>query len=66
MVITLTSEKQITSIIRRTIIESVQGVLTDPDYGLQIKDDIARRLKKYSAKTPQKLTSLSNIKKKYL
>ena len=36
------------NLIRRTIIESVQGVLTDPDFGLELRKEIIERLKKYS------------------
>ena len=63
---TLTEEKQISNIIRKTIVESIQGVLTDPDYGLEIREDVVKRLKKYRAKIPPKLTSLNQIKRKYL
>lgn len=66
MATSVIKEKQISNLIRRTIIESVHGVLTDPDYGLEIRDNIARRLKKYSKKAPTGLISFSNIKRKYL
>jgi hypothetical protein len=62
---TLIKEKQISNLIRRTIIESVHSILTDPDFGLEISDNIAKRLKKYSKKAPTRLTSFNNIKKKY-
>lgn len=58
-------EKQIGNIIKKTIIESFYGIFTDPDFGLELKNDIAKRLKKYSIKAPKKLTTLSEIKKKY-
>jgi len=59
-------EKQIQNLIRRTIIESVQNIFGDPDYSMDIKNNITDRLKKYSLKTPSKHISLKDIKKKYL
>lgn len=61
----LTNEKRISNFIRKTIIESIQDVFTDPDYGLEMEKNFAKRLKKYSIKNPKKLISLSDIKKKY-
>jgi len=65
MVIT-TKEKRIQNLIKIAVAESVQSVLTDPDYGLDLKESFKKRLKKYSAKNPKKLSSLEQIKKKYL
>ena len=67
MATTLVKEKEIRNLIRRTVIESVQGVLTDPDYGFEITESVARRLKKYSKNIPfHRLISLSELKHKYL
>ena len=62
---TLLQEKLIGNIIKKTIVESFYGIFTDPDFGLELKSDIAKRLKKYSLKTPKKMATLSEIKKKY-
>jgi len=63
---TLLKEKQISNLIRRTVLESVQGILTDPDYGLEIGENVAKRLRKHSRQNNSKTVSLSDIKKKYL
>lgn len=53
------------NIIRKTVLESVQGVLTDPDNGLKLKPLIKRRLKKASLSKNIRSFSLREIKKKY-
>lgn len=53
------------NLVRKTIVESVHGVLTDPDYGLEVSDDTAKRLKKYSTKSSKKRISLKDLQKKY-
>jgi hypothetical protein len=58
-------EKQMQNLIRRTIIESVVGILGDPDYDIGIRSGVEKRLKKYSSKTPRKSISLKDLKKKY-
>jgi len=62
---TTNKEKQIQNLIRRTIVESVAGILSNPDYGMEISSDTAKRLKKYSSKTSLRATSLKDLKKKY-
>lgn len=59
-------EKKIQNLIKRTIIESVQGVLTDPDYGIGVRKEVAERLNKYSKKTSKKPISLAEIRRKHL
>lgn len=58
-------EKEIKNLIRRTIIESIQDVLIDPDYGLKLRKSIVQKLKKYSKRTPEKIASLEDVKKRY-
>ncbi|MDA2922031.1 hypothetical protein MYX07_02055 [Patescibacteria group bacterium AH-259-L07] len=58
-------EKEIKNFIRRTIIESIQDILTDTDYGMKLRKSIVQRLEKYSKRTPKKITSLDDIKKRY-
>ena len=53
------------NIIRKTVLESVQGVLTDPDQGLELRPTIRRRLKKYSLSKRISSRSLSEFKKKF-
>lgn len=59
-----TSDKLI-NIIRKTLLESLQGILADPDQGLELRPEIKRRLKKYSLAKSVNSYSLSEIKKKY-
>lgn len=60
------SEKQISKIIRRTVVESVRDVLSDPDYGLELTAAAKRRLKNFSLDSGHKGRTLDQIKKKYL
>ncbi|MFA6273265.1 MAG: hypothetical protein WC673_02110 [Candidatus Paceibacterota bacterium] len=53
------------NIIRKTLLESLQGILTDPDQGLELRPEIKRRLKKYSLAKSFRSHPLSEIKKKY-
>ncbi len=63
----LVKGKNFETLIRRTVIESVQGVLTDPDYAFEISEIIAKRLNKYSKNiSSNKFTSIRQIKHKYL
>jgi len=62
MATTLVKEKEIKNLIRRTVIESVQGVLTDPDYGLELNERFAARLKKELEVPSKKLKPLAEIK----
>ena len=60
----ITSDKLI-DIIRKTLLESLQDILTDPEQGLELRPEIKRRLKKYSLAKSFRSHSLSEIKKKY-
>ncbi len=53
------------NIIRKTLLESLQGIFTDPDRGLELRPEIKRRLKNYSLAKSFRSHSLSEIKKKY-
>ncbi|MBU4299465.1 hypothetical protein KJ636_05495 [Patescibacteria group bacterium] len=68
----LTTEKSIKKgdviedIIREKIIEVMREILSDPDYGLELRQSFVKRLKKsIEAEKKGKLISLSSILKKY-
>ncbi len=42
--------RHLENIIRKTVIESVRVVLNDPDFKLELHEEIAKRLKKYNDK----------------
>ena len=58
-------DRKFISLVRMTVAESVQQVLADPDFGLEIKDSFKKRLLKYKSKKSKKFTSLTEIKKRY-
>ena len=58
-------DKKIINVIRQTVLESVQGLLNDPDYGLELRDSIKRRLQR-SKTWRGKIISFEEIRKKYL
>ena len=66
MATTLIKEKEIQNLVRKTVIESLQEILNDPDYGLEITKNLQSRLKKYSKNPSKKLISLNEIKERYL
>jgi signal recognition particle GTPase len=66
MATTLIKEKEIKNLVRKTVIQSLQEILNDPDYGLEITENLQSRLKKYSKNPAKKLTSLNKIKERYL
>ena len=43
-------DRKFISLVRMTVAESVQQVLTDPDFGLEIKDSFRKRILKYKNK----------------
>jgi len=60
-----TEQKEIVKIVRKTVLESIRDIFADPDYSLQLKDSIKKRLKK--AQTSQKgFISLATARKKYI
>lgn len=54
-------EKKLNNLIRRTIIETIQEVLRDPDFGLELRESVQKRLRK----RPKILIPFEEIKKKY-
>jgi len=54
-------EEKLNDLIRQRVIEIIQAILADPDYGLELRDWVKKRLKK----KPKKLIPLEEIKKKY-
>ena len=66
MVTTLIKKKEIQNLVRKTVIQSLQEILNDPDYGLEITKNLQGRLKKYSKNPSKKLISLNEIKERYL
>jgi len=54
--------KKLNSLIRQIVIETVHNILEDPDFGLELRESIRKRLRK----CPKKLISFEEIKKKYL
>jgi len=61
MVKEIVKDKKINNLIRETIIETVQEVLRDPDFGLELRE----RIKKHLRKRPRKLIPFEEIKEKY-
>jgi len=45
--------------IRQIVIETLREILNDPDFGLELREEIIKRLRK----KPKNLISLENIKK---
>ena len=66
MAATLIKEKEIQNLVRKTVIQSLQEILNDPDYGLEITKNLQSRLNKYSQNPSKKLISLNKIKERYL
>ncbi|HEY4475352.1 MAG TPA: hypothetical protein VJB92_01340 [Candidatus Paceibacterota bacterium] len=56
------ADKKTSNLIRKTIIETIQEILRDSDYGLELRGWVKKRLKK----SPKTLISFEDVKKKYL
>jgi len=54
--------KRINNFIKKTVIETIQEILEDPDFGLELREWVKKRLRK----KPKKLIPFEEIKKKYL
>jgi len=54
-------DKKINDLIRKTVIETVQEIVNDPDFGLELQERIKKRLRK----RPRKLIPFEEIKEKY-
>lgn len=61
---TLVQQRQLQSLVRRTIIESVQEIFTDPDFGLKLSSQTTKQLKKSKKLSPKNLTTLSEFSRK--
>jgi hypothetical protein len=57
-----TKNKRINNFIKKTVIETIQEILEDPDFGLELQEWVKNRLRKKA----KKLIPLEEIKKKYL
>ncbi|OGG79119.1 hypothetical protein A3A39_00625 [Candidatus Kaiserbacteria bacterium RIFCSPLOWO2_01_FULL_54_13] len=58
-------ESNITPALRAAIAESVQEVLNDPDFGLELRPEAKKRLLASLKKKKQRWTSLGEIRRKY-
>ena len=54
-------DKKINDLIRKTVIETIQEIMRDPDFGLELQERIKKRLRK----RPRKLIPFEEIKEKY-
>ena len=63
---TIIQNKNLNILIRRTVLEVVQEVLADPDYGLVLRPSFIKRLKKsIQSQKSQKTVPFAEILKKY-
>ena len=53
--------KKLNDLIWRAVVETIQEVLRDPDFGLELQEWVKKRLRK----SPKNLIPLKDIKKKY-
>ena len=60
------AEREIVKVVRRTTLEVIQEVFSDPDRGLELTESIKRRLKKAASNTSYKgFMSLAAIRRKF-
>ncbi len=57
----LTRDKKFNNLIRMTIIETIQEVLRDTDFGLELQERVQKRLRKQH----RSFISFEDIKKRY-
>lgn len=63
---TIKKREAIENIIKEKVIEVIREIFTDPDYGLELKPDFVKRLKKsIEAEKKGKTVPLDKILKKY-
>ena len=62
--ITSAKDREIIKLVRKTVLETVQEILIDPDEGLELSDETNKTLRKYSDGKPHKFVSLKEIQKK--
>ena len=55
-------DKKLNNLIRKTVIETIQEILKDADFGLELQEWVKKRLRK----RPKKLIPFEEIKKQYL
>lgn len=64
--ITITQNKNLTNLIRQTVLEIIQEILADPDYGLALNGNFEKRLKKsIQSQKDGSVVSFDKILKKY-
>lgn len=63
---TITQSKNLTNLIRQTVLEIIQEILADPDYGLALNGNFEKRLEKsVQSKRAGRVVSFGKILKKY-
>jgi len=62
--ITSTKDRKIIRLVRRTVLETVREVLSDPDEGLELSEETNKILKKYSDGKRRRFVSLKEMRKK--
>ncbi len=62
--ITLTKNKETARLVRRTVLETVREIFSDPDEGLELSEETSKILKKYSNGKHQRFVSLKDITKR--
>ena len=60
-----TAEKEIIRVVKKTILESLQGVFFDTDQGLELRDSIKKRLKRANLSRTG-FIPLSTARRKYI
>jgi len=60
-VIVQDENKKINNLIRKTVVETIQEVLRDPDFSLELQEWVKKRLRKRT----RKLIPFEEIKEKY-
>lgn len=62
----ITKNRKLNNLIRQTVIDVIREIFNDPDYGLPLRPETIRRLKKsIRSKKLGRLLSLEEILKKY-
>ncbi|MDO8524398.1 MAG: hypothetical protein Q7R99_02080 [bacterium] len=63
---TINKNKSLTNLIRQTVLEIIQEILADPDYGLALNGNFEKRLEKsIQSQKAGKVVSFDKILKKY-
>lgn len=64
--ITLAKNKEIVRLVRRTVLETVREVLSDPDEGLKLSEETNKILKKYNDGKHHRFVSFKEVKKELM